>query len=150
MRSALLLALAFSLCTSCAKKENDEAKIKKLLDTGVAALEARDSKGAAALLADDYRDAKGRTKDKLKGLTFFVLQQGPILVKLGDVGVTVQGDNAVATLRALAVQGSGQLKTAADLLPTNARAFDLTVKLVRDGSGWLVTAVDGDGSSGFD
>src|SRR4051812_29900964 len=104
-----------------------------MLDAGAAALEARDAQKAAAVLADDYKDKSGRTKDKLKGLTFFALQQGPVLVSMQNVIIDVAGDSAHVKMKALAVQGNSELKTAADLLPTNAKAFDLTLDVKKVG-----------------
>lgn len=132
----------------CRKQETPEAQIRKVLDAGVAALEARDVDAAAALLAEGYEDDAGRTRTRLKQLAFFALQQGPVLVSLQSVDVQVQGDAATVSLQALAVQGAGELKSARDLLPTNARAFNLTARLIRDDDAWLITALDNLGRVG--
>lgn len=144
--AAMLVAL---VGTGCTERESPEAKIRKVLDAGVTALEARDVDAAAATLAEGYKDDGGRTKTQLKRLAFFALQQGPVLVALQSVDVTVEKGAATAKLKVLAVQGSAQLKSARDLLPTNARAFDLVVRLVDKDDDWLVTAIDGLGSSSF-
>lgn len=133
-----VLALA-----SCATKETPEAQIRKLLDDGAAALEARDAARAAETLSESYRDGAGRTKDKLKGLAFFALQQGPVLVSMQTVDIAVDGARARVTMKVLAIQGSPELKTAKDLLPTNARSFDLTLTMVKDDGDWRVAAIDG-------
>jgi hypothetical protein len=145
----LFLALGL-LGASCAKKATEEDQVRKVIDEGVAALEARDSARAAETLAEDYSDARGRTRDKLKRIAFFVLQQGPVLVRLSDVQIKVEGKSATATIKALAMQGSGELKTAADLLPTNARAFDLTLRFSKESGDWLVTALDGDNAPSWE
>jgi hypothetical protein len=138
------LALLALLLGACRAKETDEARIRKVLDEGAAALEARDTARAADTLAPDYRDPRGRTRDQLERMAFFVLQQGPVLVRLGEVKVEVTGAKATAAVHGLAVQGSGQLKSAADLLPTNSEALDLTVHLAKHGSEWKVTSIEGD------
>jgi hypothetical protein len=62
----------------------------------------------------------------------------------------VEGKSATATIKALAMQGSGELKTAADLLPTNARAFDLTLRFSKESGDWMVTAIDGDNAPSWE
>lgn len=140
--------LALGAAGGCRKQETPEAQIRKVLDAGVAALEARDVDAAAALLAEGYKDDAGRTRKRLKQLAFFALQQGPVLVSLQSVDVQVQGEAAMVSLQVLAVQGAGELKSARDLLPTNARAFNLTARLIRDDDAWRITALDGLGGGG--
>jgi hypothetical protein len=146
-------ALAFLAVASCTAKETPEARIKKVLDEGAAALEARDPARAAEVLSESYQDSAGRTKDKLKGLAFFALQQGPVLVSMQTVDIKVDGARAAVTMKVLAIQGSPELKAARDLLPTNARSFDLTLTMANDGGDWRVAAIDGlprTGASGDD
>ena len=153
MRSLTVLALAGvlagALAVGCAKKESPEVLIRKALDDGAAALEARDSDKAAQVLSDSYKDDRKRTKKQLKQLAFFALQQGPLLVSMQNVDIKVDGDQAHATLKVLAVQGSAELKTAKDLLPQNARAFDLDVALAKQDGAWKVTARNGLSGASF-
>ncbi len=143
MNRALCLVVASLALGGCHKHESPEEQIRKVLDDGAAALEARDAKKAAEVLSDAYKDDAGRDKQKVKGLAFFALQQGPVLVSLQKVDIKVDGDHAAVALKVLAVQGNPTLKTAADLLPSNARAFDLTLSLAHEDDGWRVTAIDG-------
>jgi hypothetical protein len=145
-----LVACVALAATACRDKETPEAKIKKVLDEGVAALEARDASRAADVLSDEYGDKKGRDKQKLKQLAFFALQQGPVLVATQSADIQVDGARATVAMKVLAVQGNAELKTAADLLPSNARAFDLTLTLVKEGSDWKVKAIDGLSGGGWD
>ena len=138
----LVLASLVMLSLACAKKETPEAQIRKVLDEGAAALEAQDAPRAAEVLSDAYKDGSGRTKDKLKGLAFFALQQGPVLVSMQTVDIQVDGQTAAVTMKVLAIQGSPVLKTAKDLLPTNARSFDLKLTMVKEGD-WKVATLDG-------
>lgn len=138
----LLLASLIALSCACAAKETPEAQIRRVLDEGVAGLEAQDAPRAAATLSDSYRDAAGRTKGKLQGLAFFALQQGPVLVSMQTVDIKVDGERAEVTMKVLAIQGSPVLKSAKDLLPTNARSFDLKLSMIKDGT-WQVATIDG-------
>src|SRR5689334_17534989 len=113
MRALVVVALVMvPFALACAKKEPPEVQIRKMLDAGAASLEARDAKAAAETLSDDYLDKSGRTKDKLKALTFFALQQGPVLVSMQNVDIKMNGDDrAKVSMKVLAVQGSSELKT---------------------------------------
>lgn len=135
--------LLLGLTAACRAKETSEVLIRKTLDAGAAALEARDVEGASAVLADDYKDDRGRSRKQLKQLAFFALQQGPVLVSMQSVDIHVEGMVADVTMKVLAVQGSAELKTARDLLPTNARAFDLTLRMTNTTDGWKVAAING-------
>lgn len=151
MRMLLLATLGLAL-SSCSPKETPEQQIRKVLDEGAAALEARDSDRAAKTLSDAYKDSAGRDKSKLKGLTFFALQQGPVLVSMQTVDIQLDGkEKANVSMKVLAIQGSATLVTAKDLLPTNARSFDLKIAMAREGSEWKVASIDGiNVGGGFD
>lgn len=144
MRTFLVAAVAVLSISACSPKETPEQQIRKVLDEGAAALEARDSDRAAETLSDSYKDSAGRDKSKLKGLTFFALQQGPVLVSMQTVDIQLDGkDKANVSMKVLAIQGSATLKTAKDLLPTNARSFDLKIAMAKEGSDWRVASIDG-------
>ena len=143
------LACGVLLAAACAK-ESPEAKIRRALDDAVAALAAKDAKGAGAVLADDYADTGKRSKTDLVRLAFFALQRGPVFVRLNSVETDVMGDTAATRLEVLAVQGAPEVKSAADLLATNARTFELTLAWKRDGGDWQVTRIDGLPSLSFE
>jgi hypothetical protein len=147
----ILLIATLALAAACSPKETPEQQIRKVLDEGAAALEARDSDRAAKSLSDAYKDSAGRDKQKLKALTFFALQQGPVLVSMQTVDIQLDGkEKANVSMKVLAIQGSATLKSAKDLLPTNARSFDLTIAMAKEGSEWKVASIDGINVGGFD
>lgn len=137
------------LCAACAR-ESPEARIRRSLDDAVAALAAKDAKGAGAALADDYADAGKRAKKDLVRLAFFAVQRGPVFVRLQSVDTEVRGETASTRLEVLAVQGAPEIKSAADLLATNARTFQLTLSWRKDGADWRVTRIDGLPSLSFE
>lgn len=147
-----LVALAVFSIAACSPKETPEQEIRKVLDEGAAALEARDSDRAAKTLSETYKDSSGRDKQKLKGLAFFALQQGPVLVSMQAVDTQLDGkDKANVSMKVLAIQGSATLKSAKDLLPTNARSFDLKIAMVREDGDWKVASIEGiNVGGGFD
>ncbi len=136
---AVLVATLLCACS----RETPEAKMRRALDEAVAALAAKDAKGAGAILADDYADGAKRTKKDLVRLGFFALQRGPVFVRLQGVTTTVEGERATSEVTVLAVQGAPEVASAADLLDTNARTFELTLTWRDDGGAWRVTRVDG-------
>src|SRR5687767_15863786 len=104
MRTLFIVSFAFAL-VACSPKETPEQQIRKVLDEGAAALEARDSDRAAKTLSDSYKDTAGRDKQKLKGLAFFALQQGPVLVSMQTVDIQLDGkDKANVSMKVLAIQ----------------------------------------------
>jgi hypothetical protein len=142
-----LIAFVVVVALGCAKKDSPEAQIKKVIDDGIAGLEDRDADKAAETLADDYADKSHRTKKQLKQLAFFALQQGPLIVAVQDEHVHVDGDTGTVELHLLAVQGNAQLKSASDLLPSNAKTFALTLHFAKQGSVWKVSSIDGLGGA---
>ncbi|MCC7070940.1 MAG: hypothetical protein IT383_06445 [Deltaproteobacteria bacterium] len=142
---SLPTAIAFVcviLLSACAR-ETPEAKMRRALDDAVAALAAKDIKGAGAILADDFTDGAKRTKKDLTRLGFLALQRGPVFVRLQSVSTEVEGARATTELTVLAVQGAPEIKSAADLLDTNARTLELTLRWRKDGGDWQVTHVEG-------
>jgi hypothetical protein len=136
-------ALAVIGCSD--KKKSPEELIRAQLDQGTAALSEGDVKGAAAVLADDYKDGKGRDKKTLKRITFFVLRGGPITLKRTDETIEVDddGERAVVSAKVWAVQTSKDKKVVADLIP-RARAVEEQIGFTLIDGEWLVTSLEGD------
>ncbi|HEY4224114.1 MAG TPA: hypothetical protein VGO62_22320 [Myxococcota bacterium] len=139
----LLVAFVALCALSCSKPETPEAQIQKLLDRGAKALEDKDAAAAADTLSDRYGDNAHHNKQQLKQLAFFALQQGPLLVSFQTVDIHVDGAHATAKLAVLAVQGSATIVSPKDLLPSNARAYNLSLRLEKDGKDWKIDAIDG-------
>ena len=144
----LLLALALPallLAVGCEEKKSPEELIKARLDAAVAALENKDVKGAADLLDDDYSDDKGRDKKRLKQIAFFVLRSGPVTLNRTDETIEVDpgGNKATVTATVWAVQGKGEKKVVADLIP-RGRALEVTLQMALIDDEWVVTSLSGD------
>lgn len=142
-------ALLTMLAGACAR-DSPEARIRRTLDEAVAALAAKDVSGAGAALDDAYADAGKRSKKDLVRLAFFALQRGPVFVRLQSVDTEVKGETASTHLEVLAVQGAPEVKSAADLLATNARTLELTLSWKKHGADWRVTRIDGLPSMSFE
>lgn len=138
-----LLVLALVVALMGCRRDRPEDVIRRTLDDAIVALGQKDARLAGAVLAEDYSDEGKRTKKDLVRLAFMGLQRGPVFVKLTSVDTEVSGSSATSRVKALAVQGSASVKSAADLLDTNARTFDLTLTWRRDGDEWLITAMEG-------
>lgn len=142
--SNLLLVLVAAVCAAGAcKRDRPEEQIRRTLDEAIAALGNKDAREAGAVLADDFVDDAKRGKKDLVRLAFLALQRGPVFVKLTSVDTTVSGDEASTKASALAVQGSAAVQSAADLLDTNARTFQLALSWRKEGSAWRITRIEG-------
>ncbi|MCC7110899.1 MAG: hypothetical protein IT382_16520 [Deltaproteobacteria bacterium] len=142
---ALLCALLIGpvgLSVGC-HRDRPEDLIRRTLENAIEALGKKDARQAGAALADDFVDDAGRTKKELVRLAFLALQRGPVFVKVSSLDTQVAGSSATSQVQVLAVQGAAQVQSAADLLDTNARRFDLTLSWRKEGSDWLLTRVDG-------
>lgn len=142
--SILLVLLVAALCgASACKRDRPEQVIRRTLDEAIAALGNKDAREAGAVLADDFVDDAKRGKKDVVRLAFLALQRGPVFVKLTGVDTTVTGDEASSKVSALAVQGSASVQSAADLLDTNARTFELKLAWRKEGSAWRITRIEG-------
>ncbi|MBI5481973.1 MAG: hypothetical protein HY906_24170 [Deltaproteobacteria bacterium] len=139
-----LLALAGIATTSACKRETPEAAIRRVLDDGCEALQARDVARAARHLSPDYQDKLSRTNPQMRGLAFWVLRRGPVTVILRDTKIEVEGETATVTTVAHAFLGRSEINRLGDLIPQGAQRFELTVRFAREGGDWKVRAIDGD------
>jgi hypothetical protein len=142
-----LCVLSFGLFpfSGCEKKATPEEEIRALLNRGVGALEANQLSEVVDLLAKEYLDSGGRDYKKMKSLAFIVLRRGPVMVFLSDVSVQVNGVSGTVQLKATAIQGKKKITALKDVVPQNARKMDLTIQVLKNGSDWEITAIDGDG-----
>jgi hypothetical protein len=150
LRLLPLSLLALALLAGCPdKKKSPEELIKAQLDAAATALEEKDVKGAAAVLADEYADGKGRDKKRLKQVAFFVLRGGPITLNRSDETIEVDesGKKATVSTKVWAVQTSADAKVVADLIP-RGRAVEVQLQFELIDDTWLVTSLDGDPYSG--
>lgn len=138
MRASLaVVALAVIGLASC-KKDTDEQKIYKILDAGVASLEAGQVKDAMEHVAEDFADESGLDKQGIRGvLAGQVLRGNRITIMRRDEKVAVDGASAVATLDVALFQGDrAKLK---GVLPQRSGTYRFTITLRKDGDEWLIT-----------
>jgi hypothetical protein len=143
----VLLAAAGAMATSGCTRETPEAAIRRILDDGCDALQARDVARAVRHLSPDYRDKLSRTNQQMRGLAFWVLRRGPVTVFLRDTKIEVKGDAATVTTTAHAFLGRTEINRLADLVPQGAQRFELTVGFALERGSWKVRAIDGDWTS---
>jgi len=132
------------LASACSKEERTpEEIIKEKLDQATAALTKAKIKDAAELLADNYKDVRGRDKQKMKAIAFLVTRQGSVSLKRTDEVITVEGDKATVSTKVWAMQTNADAKVVADLIP-RGQAVEVMISLERQDDEWKVTAIDGD------
>ena len=138
MRASLaVVALAVFALVSC-KKDTDEQKLYKILDAGVAELEAGNVKGAMEFVAEDFSDDAGLDKQTIRGvLAGQVLRGSRITIMRRDEKVKVDGDTATATLDVALFQGDrSKMK---GVVPERSGTYRFTITFRRDESEWLIT-----------
>ncbi len=145
MRLPALLAIAALALGSACSGPSDEQRILDLVKDGAAALEAGEVDEAADALSDAYADASGRSKRDMVRLAAFALRQGRVRIWLREPQVEVRGAEAELRLVAFALQTNSTVEELADLIPTDARRFELALTLRREGRRWKVVAIDGEG-----
>jgi len=131
--AAIVLALAALAAAPACRRETPEAAIRRVLDDGCEALQARDVARAVRHLSPDYRDKLSRTNQQMRGLAFWVLRRGP-----------VKGDSATVTTVAHCFLGREHIDRLSDLVPQGAQRFELTLRFAREGGDWKLRALDGD------
>lgn len=148
VRSLLLaVASALVLAAGCSEKKTPEEVIKASLDDAAEALAEARIGDAADLLADDYKDARGRDKRSMKGLALLATRGGKVTINRTDETITVNGDTATVKAKVWAVQTARDAKVVADLIP-QGRAVEVEITLKKMGDEWRVTAIDGDDYGG--
>ena len=143
---AILVALVAALVATApaCKRETPEAAIRRVLDDGCDALQARDVARAVGHLSPGYKDKLARTNQQMRGLAFWVLRRGPVTVFLRDTKIEVEGETATVTTVAHCFLGRTEIKRLGDLIPQGAQRFELTLRLAREKGDWKVRAIDGD------
>ncbi|MFZ9888586.1 MAG: hypothetical protein ACO3JL_13895 [Myxococcota bacterium] len=136
---------------ACVRERSPEQQIADVLVEGTRALEAQNIADAAALLADDYRDGRGRDKRAMKQLAFYLLRQGPLSLVLTGTEISVDPHRTFATVttRVSALQTDGAPEQFGDLLP-RGRSVDVELRFGREGDTWRVLSIDGDGLRSVD
>jgi hypothetical protein len=134
MRIPSVAPFAFALVlVACAAEDSPEQQVRAVITRAEEAAEARDVSAAMDLVADEYADANGFNRDRLRGFVhgYFLLNPSiSLLVRVEDVRFPAdelaQARVTVGALR----QG----------LETDLETFD--VELVKVGDDWLLRRAD--------
>lgn len=84
MKILAVLTLA-TLLVACAERSSDEQLVRELIASAEKAAEARDTSDVLALVADDYEDALGRDRTRLRGALAAFFAMHPKLELLVDI-----------------------------------------------------------------
>ena len=138
MRALAAVAVLSMLGLVSCKKDTDEQKIYKILDAGVAALEAGEVKTAMEYVAEDFADESGVDKQGIRGiLAGQVLRGQRITIMRRDEKVTVDGATATATVDVALFQGDRTKMKG--VLPERSGTYRFTITFRKDGDEWLIT-----------
>lgn len=135
---ACTLAMGLALALGACKKDTEEQKVLRVVDDGVAAIEAGQVGDAMDLVAEDYSDESGTDKGMIKAyLAGQMLRGDRITIVRRDEKVKVDGATATASFDAALFQGDrSKLK---GVLPQRSGTYRFTLTLRKDGDAWLVT-----------
>jgi len=130
--------LGLAACSCGGSPTDAEAELRALVDATAAAAEARDTGFFRDLIADDYADAAGRSRDDLidrvRGY-FFLNTSVEVLTRIERVEL-LGGDAAELVVQAALV--GGRRNGALPDIDADFRRIEL--ELVRDGARWQVIA----------
>jgi hypothetical protein len=132
---ALILSCSLLALGACSSATSDEQRVRELLASVESAAESRDVGDVLELVADDYADDQGNTRDSLRGFlrVFFIAHPKLELVtSIDDLQFPVDGmARARVTVRGV------------DLDRFNAGdSVALAVELRRVGGDWRVVRAD--------
>ena len=143
---ACTLAMGLALALGACKKDTEEQKVLRVVDDGVAAIEAGQVGDAMDLVAEDYSDESGTDKGTIKAyLAGQMLRGDRITIVRRDEKVKVEGSAATASFDAAIFQGDrSKLK---GVLPQRSGTYRFTLTLRKDGDAWRVTKAKWEGIS---
>ena len=132
------LVLGAALALGGCKKDTEEQKVLRVIDDGVAAIEAGQVGDAMDLVADDFSDENGTDKGMIKGyLAGQMLRGDRITIVRRDENVKVDGTAATASFDAAIFQGDrAKLK---GVVPQRSGTYRFTLTFRKDDGDWLVT-----------
>jgi len=117
-----------------------KARVRATVERASEALSGRDAQGVLGLVAEDFEQG-GMDKGRLaEALRMFYAEFDKVKVNLGEHQVTVRGEEAVDSIKAVVVVSKGGQQ--GYLLGQFGNPASLAVKLKRRGR-WLITGVDG-------
>ena len=139
-RIALLLTAGW--LTACAPRSSDEELLRRLIEQGEQAAEARSSSKLMALIDDDYQDSNGFNKIKLESFLrgyFFLHTKGGLMDELGKIRRVVEKQAPISEVLLVLDATTGQNGLA------QAEAF------IEHGgvTGLVLTKLDGSAKGGF-
>lgn len=120
----------------CSPAPGPEAEIRRLIAEAEQAAEERSLSRLSDLIADDYKDAEGRTrKDLVRYLAGYLLghQSLHLFTHLVQMDVSVPGRGDILVLVAMA---GSPLEGANDLLRVKADLHRLELRLEKQNKGW--------------
>ena len=123
---------------ACAEKESPEDQVRRFIESGVMAAEARDVLAIRDLISKDYRDDGGRDRRKLAGLAaaYFLRHKNIYLfTKINEISFPVAGQSRVEVFVAM----TGLPVTGAEaLFDLRADVYQFELKLINEGDDWLL------------
>ncbi len=137
----LLCALAFTgTLVSCSSGMTDEDRVWAAVKDMADAAEKKDIGRLKDHISKSYRDPSGNDYDQLKGfILYHFMRSGDISVFLRKHEVSVKGDKAYVTVRAVISKGR-KVSDVSEAEPGSTGGFIFDLEFERDGSDWLMSS----------
>ena len=132
-----VLLIPFSGCTS--DPETPEEQIRRLIDAGEAAVEARDLSDVAELISERYLDKEGLDHAAVKrfiAAQFLMYPSIHLLVQVDEIRLLTPEQ---ARARIFVGMSATQLAQVEDLLGMRADLYRFDLDLEREGENWRVS-----------
>lgn len=131
-------ALAALLLVACSdERDTVERVIHQVAD----AAELKNMDGVMAYVSSDYRDGRGRDRERIRHLVAAQLHRDErISIAFRRVEVdAIDGGVVTASLEAVLAEGDIEGERIADVLPKSMGAWRFDLELRKEGERWLVT-----------
>lgn len=143
MKRLPIVLISVALCIAfigpgCKKPLSEEDRIRAMITETADLAKEKDIKGVLEHVSEDYKDQEGRDRDALRGVLFIYFKgYEKVGVFVRDIQVTVEGDEAAAAVKVV-LTGGEDPDTLGGIVPKTGGGYLIDLKLVREGSDWMV------------
>ncbi len=137
---AIFLVFIFASSFSGCAKEDEQAKVKKVITAVQAASEEKEVKKVMKHVSKNYSDPQGNNYESIKGLLLgYFFRYPKITAYISNLHISVEGVAAKAEFEAVLTSG---VKTGSisDVIPESLGVWDFDVTLKKESGEWKVTS----------
>lgn len=133
----ILPLLFIALFSACSKKVSEEDAVRAVVHEAKQAVIDKDVSAFMRHISKDYTDGKGNDHKGIKGLVFYeVMKPGKLNIFIRGIKVKVEGDRAVADLKAAFFRGED------NAIPDDADALEFSIVFRKESGEWKALSAD--------